>query len=996
MGIKALQDFLEANCASACVSVDLLKLSRGFLPKRRHKYGDSNRFCLVVDAESCLDRLYGGFFSDWVCGGQWNRMTCFLSSLMQACHSANMELVVFFNGALENQSLDDWATEQQNQKKKASLVAKHVHNKGTPPPKVWWTPPVFLRGSLRMALRQLNVTVACSMDDHHQEVIAYCREYGLQGIVAQDSMYAIFDPPRYFCSNNLKLTYKGSLETKEYIMSDIAKCLNLHLSRFCLFAALLGNHILSDEDLVEFFKDEVSKATEGKPTKLTPEKVIKAVVDYVRKLSSIDNLDAIGEDIFKNSNKNKQELIKKLKQSVQYYLNGTKDGFLKYKPRVKISGLQRQNNYGMHNGQNRKENTETSGYADSVNPQIVIDPPNQVLQDKVYQSGDSSKNSADNTKTQSQGKGDSLQNKELKLPQISPEIMRIASERHQKGLMAPWVYQLLSQGEIKLEVCLEDDVTRELPSYVELYRPVRQTLYSVLFNLNKLKIIHENQNKDKGDKCFEVGVKEWVIRKGVSNAHCEVVIARPVDWKTPSIERLWLGQQADDKNRRLRAFLTCLKSDTPLMLNTSYVPQHLLLMCCVHRYILQTSRVLQRQELDAFLAMAVSPLLHDIQIMQDLKLPSINNRGVHLASLFMAGIETAIFANDICGAPIPWTMCCPWLYFDGKLFHFKLLKANNNTPLIDMCDGQVDQVLKVERMRQAIMEGLKVEFAKPPMLPCGQFTSYPFPAYQNVNYGHRPLGVSQIPSNILQSGQNQNKGRGRGILGRSPVDARGGQLEIAGVVVGSWGPNLHGAARGRASNMAPQVMSVGGPGKRVQRGAASGRALKGKPSSTLYGMGRGIKTAHDNRFSRGRGFRPAARRTLRARPKPGNKSRNVKGTGAVAIGRGRGCTVEITGESGSAVVSVSQFLSTSDNDKHGKYSNADEKVNSNSAISPKDKKGSATKTNNNNNATTTATNNHTTTTNNNNSHDSSSSSTATKKEPKNSSPSTENIVMAKA
>lgn len=50
--------------------------------------------------------------------------------------------------------------------------------------------------------------------------------------------------------------------------------------------------------------------------------------------------------------------------------------------------------------------------------------------------------------------------------------------------------------------------------------------------------------------------------------------------------------------------------------------------------------------------------------------------------------------------------------------------------------------------------------------------------------------------------------------GRSPVDARGGQLEIAGVVVGSWGPNLHGAARGRASNMAPQVMSVGGPGKR--------------------------------------------------------------------------------------------------------------------------------------------------------------------------------------
>lgn len=35
--------------------------------------------------------------------------------------------------------------------------------------------------------------------------------------------------------------------------------------------------------------------------------------------------------------------------------------------------------------------------------------------------------------------------------------------------------------------------------------------------------------------------------------------------------------------------------------------------------MVQFGRVLQRQELDAFLAMAVSPLLHDVQTMQDLK-----------------------------------------------------------------------------------------------------------------------------------------------------------------------------------------------------------------------------------------------------------------------------------------------------------------------------------------------------------------------------------------
>ena len=38
-----------------------------------------------------------------------------------------------------------------------------------------------------------------------------------------------------------------------------------------------------------------------------------------------------------------------------------------------------------------------------------------------------------------------------------------------------------------------------------------------------------------------------------------------------------------------------------------------------YRYLLRFGRILQRLELDAFLAMSVSPLLHDVQTMQDLK-----------------------------------------------------------------------------------------------------------------------------------------------------------------------------------------------------------------------------------------------------------------------------------------------------------------------------------------------------------------------------------------
>ncbi|KAJ8931878.1 hypothetical protein NQ314_015144 [Rhamnusium bicolor] len=58
----------------------------------------------------------------------------------------------------------------------------------------------------------------CTMDDHHQEVIAYCREYGFHGLLADDAEYAAFDPPRYFSSENLKLTYKVCNKKKPTII----------------------------------------------------------------------------------------------------------------------------------------------------------------------------------------------------------------------------------------------------------------------------------------------------------------------------------------------------------------------------------------------------------------------------------------------------------------------------------------------------------------------------------------------------------------------------------------------------------------------------------------------------------------------------------------------------------------------------------------------------------------------------------------------------------
>ena len=53
-----------------------------------------------------------------------------------------------------------------------------------------------------------------------------------------------------------------------------------------------------------------------------------------------------------------------------------------------------------------------------------------------------------------------------------------------------------SQGELQLPVCVEDELGRELPNSALFYRPVRERVYAVLFNLYHHSFLH-NRDKDK-------------------------------------------------------------------------------------------------------------------------------------------------------------------------------------------------------------------------------------------------------------------------------------------------------------------------------------------------------------------------------------------------------------------------------------------------------------------------------------------------------------------
>ena len=66
------------------------------------------------------------------------------------------------------------------------------------------------------------------------------------------------------------------------------------------------------------------------------------------------------------------------------------------------------------------------------------------------------------------------------------------------------------QGEIKVPVTLEEELSRELPSTVEVYRPIRQRVYAVLFDLHKKLAEHRKTSKsqylcsDFRPRCFRL------------------------------------------------------------------------------------------------------------------------------------------------------------------------------------------------------------------------------------------------------------------------------------------------------------------------------------------------------------------------------------------------------------------------------------------------------------------------------------------------------------
>lgn len=225
--------------------------------------------------------------------------------LTDAFSAAHIELIAFFDGTLkENKKV---AAERSEYRQKTLSVLKHIRMIGTPPPKIWWLPPSGLKTCLRNALRSMNVIVIQTVHDHTMEVIDYFHEYKLDGILGLNPDYVIANTTKYYSSHDLRLSYKGALETKEYLVSKLLSTLSLTPDHLPYMAVLLGGYILIDDTKLKTIYKQInvdqnidSEARTRRIAEIVRNSPTNEIDEFIRHLSL-------------------EEWSKEIKESVEYF-----------------------------------------------------------------------------------------------------------------------------------------------------------------------------------------------------------------------------------------------------------------------------------------------------------------------------------------------------------------------------------------------------------------------------------------------------------------------------------------------------------------------------------------------------------------------------------------------------------------------------------------------------------------------------------------------------
>ncbi|XP_037553417.1 constitutive coactivator of peroxisome proliferator-activated receptor gamma [Nematolebias whitei] len=277
MGVKGLQSFMERCCPEACVTVNLREMARQHVAKNHQ--GPT----LVVDGMSCLSHWYS--CKDWVCGGQWREYVDILKRWVEAFTSADIRLVFFFDGVVEEQKRQEWVKRRHRVNRDVSKIFSHIKEYGEQPDRLSCLPS-SLATFTPYALRSLGQEVFCSVREADYEIASYAYQHDSMGILGQDSDFIIYDSVPYLSVAKLRI---NSLTTIMYDRQRLCRNIGLAVTQLPLLACLLGNDVVSEEHMQHIRNNAMTiyRRTSSAPSSGAPrDHVVQAVAQFVNSLCS--------------------------------------------------------------------------------------------------------------------------------------------------------------------------------------------------------------------------------------------------------------------------------------------------------------------------------------------------------------------------------------------------------------------------------------------------------------------------------------------------------------------------------------------------------------------------------------------------------------------------------------------------------------------------------------------------------------------------------------
>lgn len=238
MGVKGLQYFMETY-PETCIHVDLRQMVEAH--SRAHPGVTPT---IAVDGLGCLKYWYK--CQSWVHGGQWQEYMHFLQEFVDAFKKANLRLVFFFDGTVEENKRAEWVKRRLRVNHDISRVFQYIKDYRQQPDKQMFCLPSGLATFSRFALKHLGQETFCSVREADYEIAEYALHNNCIGILSQDTDFVIYDTVPYLSLAKLKLE---NMNTVQLCREKLCHVLNLQKSDLPLLACMLGNDIVPEHRL---------------------------------------------------------------------------------------------------------------------------------------------------------------------------------------------------------------------------------------------------------------------------------------------------------------------------------------------------------------------------------------------------------------------------------------------------------------------------------------------------------------------------------------------------------------------------------------------------------------------------------------------------------------------------------------------------------------------------------------------------------------------------